>query len=183
MGGGDKPLLAIAGRPMLAGIIAALHPLPVAISANGDPARFTRFGCPVLDDGAFAGQGPLAGLLAGLEWGSTHGAEWLLSVPGDTPFIPRGLVDALAPAPACAASMNRRHPLVALWPIACREPLRALLGRPGSRAVGAFAQAVGMRVVDFPAMPFDAFTNVNTPEELAAARSQAARTAPVDRQG
>ena len=60
MGGGDKPLLALAGQPMMARIIAALDAGPVAISANGDPARFSVFGLPMLADGEFAGQGPLA---------------------------------------------------------------------------------------------------------------------------
>lgn len=171
MGGGDKPLLVVAGRPMIARIIAALDEGPVAISANGDPARFAGFGLPVLADGVFVGQGPLAGLLAGLEWAAGLGADTLLTVPGDTPFIPSGLAAALSPAPACAASNGRLHPLVALWPVGCRDALRQLLSAPGRRDVAHFARSIGMRRVDFPAAKWDAFMNVNTPDDLAIART------------
>ena len=130
MGGGDKTLLPVQGVPMLASIIAALDVPNIAISANGDPDRFARFGVPVLPDGRFAGEGPLAGLLAGLNWAAALDMTALLTVPGDTPFLPRGLARRLSPAPACAASGGRRHHLVALWPISCRSHLLALLSVP-----------------------------------------------------
>ncbi|MDR3536680.1 MAG: molybdenum cofactor guanylyltransferase MobA [Acetobacteraceae bacterium] len=174
MGGGDKPLLDVGGQAILAHILAVLAPLPVAISANGDPHRFAATGCPVLGDGAFVGEGPLAGVLAGLDWAAGRGAQTLLTVPGDTPFVPPDLVRRLAPAPACAASLGRRHPLVALWPVACRGALRAWLALPGPRAVTRFAESIGMRAVDFPVQSGDPFLNVNTPEELMAARSRVA---------
>jgi molybdopterin-guanine dinucleotide biosynthesis protein A len=170
MGGGDKPLLELDGQTMLARVIAQLGLPDIAISANGDPARFAAFGGPVLDDGAFAGQGPLAGVLAGLAWAAGRGAEALLTVPGDTPFIPAGLAEALAPPPACAASNGNRHYLVALWPIACRDALRALLSRPGPRDTRGFAAALGMRRVDFPVATWDPFMNINSQEDLATAR-------------
>jgi molybdopterin-guanine dinucleotide biosynthesis protein A len=175
MGGGDKPLLEVGGAAMLARVIAALRDDAdaVAISANGDPARFARFGQPVLDDGPFNDEGPLAGVLAGLAWAHANGATALLTVPGDTPFAPRGLTAALAPAPACAASHGQPHHLVALWPVACRDELRTLLSMPGRRDVAGFAHAIGMRVVDFPAAKWDPFLNVNTPEDLALARAVA----------
>jgi molybdenum cofactor guanylyltransferase len=175
MGGGDKALLEIAGRSMIARIITALDVRPLAISANGEPARFAAFGLPVLSDGAFAGEGPLAGVLAGLGWAAALGADALLTVPGDTPFIPQGLAAALSPAPACAASDGRLHPLVALWPIGCHDELRHLLMSPGRRDVAHFAQTIGMRRVDFPLAKWDAFMNVNTPDELAVARKIAER--------
>ena len=171
MGGGDKPLLELAGQPMIARIIAALDVGSIAISANGDAARFDAFGLPVLSDGAFAGEGPLAGVLAGLQWAAGLGVDSLLTVPGDTPFIPLGLALALAPAPACAASNGRPHPLVALWPIGCRGDLHRMLSVPGRRDVAHFARAIGMRRVDFPAAKWDAFMNVNTPGDLMMARS------------
>ncbi len=177
MGGGDKPLLDVGGRRMLEAVLAALDVPDVAISANGDPARFAEFGRPVLADGAFAGQGPLAGVLAGLDWAAGLGADALLTVPGDTPFIPAGLAAALAPAPACAASGGRPHHLVALWPVACRDTLRQRLAAPGPRDVAGFARQIGMRRVDFPIAKWDPFLNVNTPEDLAAARSIAERQA------
>lgn len=165
MGGGDKPLVTLAGATLLDRIgatLAADH-THLALSANGDPARFGT-ALPVLPD-AFSGQGPLAGVLAGLEWAAGLGADALLTVPGDTPLIPRGLALALAPAPAVAQSGGRRHHLVALWPVACAPALRTWLSQPGSRSVRAFADTLGMRAVSFPDEPF---VNVNTPADLAA---------------
>lgn len=170
MGGGDKPLLQVGGQPMLARVIAALGGMDTAISANGDPSRFAAFGLPVLPDGAFAGQGPLAGVLAGLDWAAAKGADALLTVPGDTPFVPAGLAEALAPPPACAASAGQPHHLVALWPVACRDALFAMLAAPGRRDVHHFAATIGMRRVDFSGWKWDPFVNVNTPEELATAQ-------------
>jgi molybdenum cofactor guanylyltransferase len=171
MGGGDKPLLDLAGTRMIERIVAALDAPHIAISANGDPARFAALQLPVLPDGDFTGEGPLAGVLAGLEWASSLGVAALLTVPGDTPFIPSGLAAALAPAPACAASNGRVHHLVALWPVARRGRLRRLLMASGRRDVGDFASRIGMRRVDFPAAKWDPFLNVNTPDDLAAARA------------
>jgi molybdenum cofactor guanylyltransferase len=171
LGGGDKPLLDLAGKRMIERIVAALDAPHIAISANGDPARFASLHLPVLGDGAFIDQGPLAGVLAGLDWAASLGAEALLTVPGDTPFIPQGLAAALAPAPACAASDDRPHYLVALWPVACRGDLRRLLSAPGRRDVANFASRIGMRRVDFPTAKWDPFLNVNTPDDLAAARA------------
>jgi len=173
MGGGDKPLLEVGGTPILARIIIALRvdTYAIAISANGDPVRFAPYGLPILPDGAFAGEGPLAGVLAGLDWAAAIGADALLTIPGDTPFVPAGLAAALAPPPACAAANGRAHHLVALWPVACRDALRALLSAPGPRAVASFADTIGMRQVDFPAGKWDPFLSVNTPQDLAAARS------------
>ena len=175
MAGEHNPLLDVGGAPMLARVVATLradgHVL--AISANGDPARFAGFALPVLPDGAFNGEGPLAGVLAGLEWAATLGVEALLTVPGDTPFVPRGLATALAPPPACAASNGRAHHLVALWPIACRGDLHRLLSEPGRRDIARFAGGIGTRRVDFAVAKWDPFLNVNTPEDLAAARALA----------
>jgi len=157
----------------------------IALSANGDPARFSRFGLPVLPDGPFAGEGPLAGLLAGLDWAAALGAAALLTVPGDTPFLPARLAPRLAPAPAVAASFGRLHHLVALWPVAARAALAARLAAPGPRAVAAFAATLAPRVVEFdvesraesragsPGGPRDPFLNINTPADLARAIAEA----------
>ncbi len=171
MGGGDKPLVYLAGKRMIERIVPALDARHIAISANGDPARFGAFKLPMLDDGEFAGEGPLAGVLAGLDWAESLNVDTLLTVPGDTPFIPRGLAEALAPPPACAASKGRPHYLVALWPVARRGDLRQLLSSPGRRDVAHFAALIGMRQVDFSVAKWDPFMNVNTPEDLAAARA------------
>jgi molybdopterin-guanine dinucleotide biosynthesis protein A len=175
MGGQDKPLLDVGGAPMLARLVATLRAdgHVIAISANGDPARFAAFTAPVLPDGAFRGEGPLAGVLAGLDWAATLGVEALLTVPGDTPFVPAGLAATLAPPPACAASNDRAHHLVALWPVACRADLRRVLSAPGPRDIARFAAGIGTRRVDFAVAKWDPFLNVNTPEDLAAARALA----------
>jgi molybdopterin-guanine dinucleotide biosynthesis protein A len=176
LGGLDKPLICLGGRTVLAHILDRLvgQAFPIALSANADPARFAAFGLPVLADGEFAGQGPLAGLLRGLDWAAGQGADTLLSIPGDTPFIPDDLVAALAPAPACAASSGRVHHLVALWPVAARAALAGLLATAGPRDVRRFAASLGMRTVDFaaidlPSGPCDPFLNINTPADLALA--------------
>jgi molybdopterin-guanine dinucleotide biosynthesis protein A len=129
-------LLDLAGQSLLDRIISRVRPQasPIALSANGDPARFAAFGLPVLPDGAFAGQGPLAGVLAGLDWAASLGADALLTVPGDTPFIPPDLAAALTPPPVCATSAGQVHHLVALWPTAARDALRRFLCEPGRAA-------------------------------------------------
>lgn len=177
LGGGDKPLLDVGGAPILARVIDALRPEAswLAISANGDPARFAGFGCPVLPDGALGGEGPLAGLCAGLEWAAALGAEMLMTAPGDTPFLPPHLGRRLSPPPSFAARAGVDHALVALWPASARVALREMLSSPGSRAVAAFARRIGARRVDFPADGPDPFVNVNTPDDLALARAMAKR--------
>jgi molybdopterin-guanine dinucleotide biosynthesis protein A len=177
MGGGDKPLIDLAGRPILARVLDRLRPhhRRVALSANGDPARFAAFGLPVLPDETPCG--PLAGILAGLRWAAGQGASHLLTVPGDSPFLPAGLAAALAPAPAMAASDGRRHPTVGLWPTAAAEALAAHLqsldpARPGDFSVVAFAATLAMRVVAFDTAAGDPFLNINTPADLASAASR-----------
>jgi molybdopterin-guanine dinucleotide biosynthesis protein A len=171
LGGVDKAFLDLADRPLIAHVLAALTPLPTAISANGDPARFTAFGRPVLPDGVFAGRGPLAGLLAGLDWAAERGAETLLTVPCDTPLIPRDLARTLWPAPSRACSRGKPHHLVALWPVAARDALRDWLFGPNPGIVGRFAHTLGVREVDFPARTWDPFLNINTPADLARIRA------------
>jgi molybdenum cofactor guanylyltransferase len=177
MAGQDKPLLNVGGLSMLARVIATLRAdgHAVAISANGDASRFADFALPVLPDGEFHGEGPLAGVLAGLDWAAALEADALLTVPGDTPFAPAGLAAALAPPPACAASNGRAHHLVALWPVGCRGDLRRLLSAPGRRDIVGFAGSLGMRRVDFAVAKCDPFLNVNTPDDLAKARAIAER--------
>ena len=171
MGGGDKPLLRLGGQTLLARILATLardHRF-IAVSANGDPARF-GLALPILPD-RIPGQGPLGGVLAGLEWAAGMGAPALLTVPGDTPLIPPGLAAALAPGPAVAESGGRRHHLVALWPTGCAPALRVWLQTPGTRSVRAFAETLGMRPVPFAGDPF---ANVNTAADLTALEARLA---------
>ncbi len=143
MGGGDKPLRPIAGMTILDRVLARLRPQcdRIILNANGDPSRFAPTGLPVVPDNVPGFAGPLAGILAGLDWAAEHapGVEWIASVPGDCPFLPRDLVVRLDAARvaagrplACARSGEWRHPVVGLWPTRLRDDLRQALtaGRP-----------------------------------------------------
>jgi molybdopterin-guanine dinucleotide biosynthesis protein A len=175
MGGEDKALLPFGDRTMLAAVIAALDLPVIAISANGDPARFAAYGYPVLPDGAFQDQGPLAGILAGLEWAAALGLAALLTAPCDTPCLPHGLADLLWPPPCSVISGGQRHHLVASWPVACADDLRTMLSLPGSRRVADFAERISMRYVEFPNETAGSFVNVNTPGDLERVRTTTAK--------
>ena len=186
MGGADKPLLRLGGRTLLERVVLRLAPQcadGLALSANGDPSRFASFPSPVLPDGVPGHPGPLAGILAGLDFfafrsGSEDG--YVLSVPGDAPFLPTDLAARLAAARgeagsmiAIAASGGREHYTVALWPVVLRADLRRALVERDERRVGAFIARHGAAVVAWPTGPVDPFLNVNTPEDLAAAETLA----------
>jgi molybdopterin-guanine dinucleotide biosynthesis protein A len=179
MGGADKAFLMLGGRPLVAHSVARLAPQveAVAISANGDPARFAAFGLPVLPDAGTAGEGPLAGVLSGLSWAKGVGADALVTVAVDTPFFPGDLVARLVAAGgdgvAMAADATGAHPTFALWPVRRAADLSATFAQ-GTRSVAAGAEALGVVAVRFDAGA-DAFFNVNTPSDLseAARRSDA----------
>jgi molybdopterin-guanine dinucleotide biosynthesis protein A len=168
MGGVDKPLLPLGGRLILDFLLDRLRPqvAALAISANGDPARFAAFGLPVLAD-RFTARGPLGGILRGLEWAEVLRADALLTVPGDTPFIPADLAARLWPAPACAENAAGIHWPVALWPIACRAALADWLSTQDRGRVSLFGALIGLRTTWFSDTP-DPFTNINTPSDLEA---------------
>lgn len=185
MGGGDKPLLDIRGRPILAHAIERLTPQCTAlvINANGDPARFAAFGLPVVADGVTGFAGPLAGILAGMDYAATQlpGVADVVSAPADTPFLPADLVERLAEARkargaviAVATSGQRAHHAVALWPVTLREQLRHALVAEETRKVSAFIARYANVNVDWPVTPYDPFFNVNRPEDVAQARAIAA---------
>ena len=178
MGGGDKPLRSLAGRPMLDWMLDALRPYhdAVALSANGDPARFAAWGLPVLPDGDFAGDGPLAGVLAGLRWAGARGAEAVLAVPGDAPLLPGDLAAQLAPAPAYAVTGGQAHPLPALVPAGAADALADWLRAGQPRRVRLFLDAIGASPRDFGANAAQRFLNVNTPADLATAEALVQRT-------
>jgi len=186
MGGGDKARIAIGGVTILQRVLACLKPqcTRIVINANGDPARFADTKLPVVADSVPDFAGPLAGILAGLDWVALHTpeCEWLASVPGDCPFLPNDLVARLhaariaAGAPlACARSGERRHPVVGLWPLALREDLRRALVAEGLRKIEIWTARHRVAIADWPAEPVDPFFNVNTPEEAAQAQALAAK--------
>jgi len=182
MGGGDKGLRDLTGVPVLSHVIDRIAPqvAALALNANGDPARLSRFGLPVLPDPLPGYPGPLAGILAGLDWASERGADTLVTVPSDTPFLPCDLVPRLllaaegsAAGVAIAASGDpgapSRHPVCGLWPVALRAILRQWLA-DGHARVGAWAAAQGAAEARFPPQDPDPFFNLNTPADLAEAR-------------
>jgi len=191
MGGGDKGLLALGEGVILDHVLARLRPQvgALALNANGDAARFSRFGLPVLPDPVADYPGPLAGVLAGLDWAAGEGAEAIVTVAADTPFFPRDLVARLQAAAEGMAhplvlaatprgaeetkSMSRggqvRHPTFGLWPVALRDDLRAGL-EGGLRKVVLWTDRHGGREALFEDP--DAFFNVNTPEDLALAQAR-----------
>ncbi|WP_290748690.1 molybdenum cofactor guanylyltransferase MobA [Amaricoccus sp.] len=179
MGGGDKTLLPLGGRPVIAHVIARLAPqaAALAINANGDPARFAGFGLPVVADGFPGFAGPLAGVLAAMDWAEGQGAAWVATGAGDTPFLPRDLVARLAAgvgdAPAAlAATEAGTHPTCALWRVALRDELRAALAA-GTRRVSEWAARQGAVRVGFDGEEA-AFFNVNAPADLAEAEARLA---------
>lgn len=178
MGGGDKARITIGGISILDRVLARLSGqcVDIIINANGDPARFADTGCAVVADNVPDYPGPLAGILAGLDWlaAQDNGVEWLLSVPGDCPFLPDDLVGRLHQARrqkgtgvalACARSGEWRHPVVGLWPLALRADLRQALVKEGLRKIEVWTARHGVAVADWPAEPVDPFLNVNTPED------------------
>jgi molybdenum cofactor guanylyltransferase len=180
MGGGDKCLRALAGRPLLAHVIARLRPQVggLLLNANGDPARFAAFGLPVVGDSPPDYAGPLAGILAGLEWTQRAAPErsLLLSAPTDAPFLPRDLVARLRAVRAAAgadiamaASGGRTHPVVGLWPVALAGALRRAVVEEGLRKVDLWTARYRVATVDFPIAGRDPFFNANRPEDLAEA--------------
>ncbi len=180
MGGGDKPMRRIGGRPILARVIARLAPQcdGLVLNANGDPARFASFGLPVIPDTVENFPGPLAGILAALDWAATHrpDAGWILSAAGDCPFLPRDLVARLHRARveqdaqlAVAASGGQSHPVIGLWSVALREELRHALVVEDIRGVGRWTGRYRLATVTWPTEPFDPFFNANTPDDIAAA--------------
>ncbi len=178
MGGGDKTLLELAGKPMLARVIDRLSAQvrPIAINANGDPARFTGFGLPVIADTVGDHAGPLAGVLAGLEWAQrtdpalTH----IITVAGDTPLFPHDLVAGLLAANdghgeriVLAASGGYRHPVFGLWPVALAGDLAAWMASTDTYKVLAWVGEHDHAFAEFAHEDgIDPFFNANTPEEL-----------------
>ncbi len=173
MGGADKAFLDLSGQPLIAHLLARLVPQAdkIAISANGDVTRFGTFKLPVLPDGTLAGFGPLAGLAAGLEWAYAQGAESLVTMPVDTPFIPLDLVARLTPGPSVAVYQGRQHHLVAHWPVSARFALRHFLATGAPYKVRDFLGVCAARQVHFAA-PADPFLNINTPDDLEIAESR-----------
>ncbi|MCV6598819.1 MAG: molybdenum cofactor guanylyltransferase MobA [Mangrovicoccus sp.] len=178
MGGGDKGALILGGMTLFDRVIDRIGPQcgRLAINANGDPARFAEYALPVLSDSVPEYPGPLAGVLAGLDWAAELGASHIVTVAADTPFFPPDLVVRLqraadkANTPIALAATHEggrmmRQPTFGFWPVALRADLRAALEQ-GLRKVVLWTDKHGAASALFAE---EAFFNINTPEDLAEA--------------
>jgi molybdenum cofactor guanylyltransferase len=185
MGGGDKPMRRIGGRTILERVIARLEPQcdGLILNANGDPTRFAAFGLPVIADGVADLPGPLAGILAGLDWAAANrpDVEFVLSAAADCPFLPRDLVARLYGALreqnaelAVAASDGQSHPVIGLWSVALREQMRHALVVEDIRKIDRWTARYKLATVTWPTAPLDPFFNANTMDDIAEAERLAA---------
>ena len=190
MGGGDKSLLDLGGRSILQHVIERLRPQveEIALSANGAPSRFENFGLPVVPDSIEGFAGPLAGVLAGMDYAVGEGFDRIVTVAADTPFFPTNLValfqiaaDRAGSGLVLAATPDEkrgilRHPTFGLWPVSLREDLRQAL-QDGLRKVVLWTDGHNGTVALFDSADEDPFFNVNTPDDLTAARKIMAKGA------
>ena len=185
MGGGDKPMRRIGGRTILARVIARLKPQcgELILNANGDPARFAEFGLPVIADTVENFPGPLAGILAALDWTAAHRPDvrFVLSAAADCPFLPRDLVARLERARAeqnaelaVASSGGQSHPVIGLWSVALRGELRHALVEEDVRKIDRWTARYKLATVNWPTTPLDPFFNANTMDDIAEADRLAA---------
>jgi molybdopterin-guanine dinucleotide biosynthesis protein A len=186
MGGGDKGLIAVGGETILDRALSRMKPqcARMIINANGDPSRFAFTGLPVVADDIPDFAGPLAGILAGLDWAAANqpDEDYVVSAPGDCPFLPRDLVERLESARvkegkplACAKSGDWRHPVVGLWPVALRADLRHALMEESLHKIEIWTARYGVAIAEWPDQPVDPFFNVNTPGDATRANEIAAR--------
>ena len=180
MGGGDKPLRTIGGRTILERAIERFAPQCAALilNANGDPARFAATGLTVVPDEVSGFAGPLAGILAALDWASAHRPDlaYVASAAADTPFLPRDFVARLHAAReaagvplACAESGGQAHPVNGLWAVDLRHDLRRALVDEDVRKIDRWTARHGVAHASWPTEPIDPFFNANAPEDLARA--------------
>ncbi|MEZ0282069.1 molybdenum cofactor guanylyltransferase MobA [Methyloceanibacter sp.] len=197
MGGGDKALLQLGGRPLLAHVVACLRPqvAEIVLNANDDPARFAPFGLPLVPDGLAGQMGPLAGIHAGLVWAKANrpGSHFVITVAADTPFFPADLVSQLCattsmtdPKLVVARSESGVHPVFGLWPVSFAPDLEDSLHRGGRKALGFVsehrAKELAFPPVEIGGRAVDPFFNINRPEDLAEAEALLRATARASRQ-
>ena len=184
MGGADKPMQRIGGRSLLQRVVERLSPQcdRLILNANGDPSRFAAFGLPVVADGVADYPGPLAGILAALEWTAANRPDisWVVSVAADCPFLPRDLVSGLHRARAAenaelavAASGGQTHPVTGLWNVGFRQALRQALVVEDVRKISRWTARHRLATATWPTEPIDPFFNVNTPGDIARAETLA----------
>ena len=177
MGGGDKCLLSVGGRPILDHVVKRIRfqVSSLILNTNGDLSRFEEYGLPVVADVVQGFAGPLAGVLTGMEWAAAHTPDvpWVVSIAADTPFPPEDLVARMLAAVegedaemACAASGGRAHPVFGLWPMRLKDELRRAVIEEEVRKVDVWTARHRLVEVEFACEPFDPFFNINRPEDL-----------------
>ncbi len=177
MGNIDKAMVELAGQPLLEQVLQrmASQTPSMIINANGDPKRFSRWELPVVADTVSDFPGPLAGILAAMEWTRTNRPEsnWIVSVPVDTPFIPRDLIERFSQTItdnkaelSCAKSDGRTHPVVGMWPVALADDLRTALTVDNIRKVDLWTGRFNLVHSEFETNPIDPFFNINRPEDI-----------------
>ncbi len=178
MGTRDKMLRRLDGRTILSRVIERIRPqvAPLILNANGDPGRFAEFGLPVVADSVQGHAGPLAGVLAGMDWAAANApaSEWVVTVPTDAPFLPGDLVERMMSAAVdadmvCAASGGRTHPVCGLWPVRLRDDLRRAMLEDEIRKVDIWTARHRLARAEWPLDPIDPFFNANTPGDLSEA--------------
>ena len=190
MGGGDKALRLLGPQTLLDHVIDRVRPQVAALvlNANGEPSRFARFGLPVVPDSIADFPGPLAGILAGLDWAAANRPDCavVVSVATDAPFLPVDLVARLVEGMtkagaelACAASGGQPHPVIGLWPVHLRQALREAVVGEGIRKVDRWTARYRLATVPFPEETpgVDPFFNANRPEDLDRAAALLEQTA------
>jgi molybdopterin-guanine dinucleotide biosynthesis protein A len=186
MGGGDKGLKRVGGETIIARVIERLRPqcAGLILNANGDPARLAFLGLPIVPDDVPGFAGPLAGVLAALDWAARERPDigWVVSAPTDGPFLPRDVVARLHEARAaadvplaCARSARQTHPPIGLWPVALRSDLRHALVVENERKIDRWTARHGIAHADWAVDPVDPFFNANSPEDLAEAEAMIRR--------
>ncbi len=189
MGGKDKGLIKLGEYTLLEYVISRLKPQvsTVVLNANGDTSRFSRFELPVLPDPIQGFLGPLAGVLAGLEWAETNGYDKIVTVAADTPFFPKTLVRrlneeltkkkahvALACTIETSGSRLIRHPTFGLWSVFLKKNLeKAILA--GTRKVVVWTEAQKTIEVVFEETNSETFFNINTHDDLLATEDKLSR--------
>lgn len=190
MGGGDKPMRTIGGRTILSRVVERMAPQcgDLILNANGDASRFAAFGLPVVPDDVGDFAGPLAGILAALDWTAEHRPEaaYVVSAAADCPFLPRDLVARMQAAResegamlAVARSGDQTHPVIGLWSVALRHDLRHALVVDDMRKIDRWTARHSLATVDWPTQPLDPFFNANRPEDLDEAERLAALDASI----
>lgn len=189
MGGQDKGLLQLGGKPILEHVIKRLEPQvdAVILNSNSSDATVTAYGLPIVPDIIPDRAGPLAGVLSGMEWvrANRPAARWIVTAAVDTPFFPMNLVSALLRSIAeqnaelaCAASNDRHHPVFGMWPVRLTAELRHAVTHEGIRKVDAWTSRYRLATADFTKPGYDPFFNVNRPEDLEKAGKLAAEARP-----